>query len=80
LLLTGMLEYAYSVQGYGPLKQIPAYYGMIWISLPLTLGMIFSDKPAVTVLSKGWLDIWTQMAPTLNITLNAKVSVIDRVT
>ncbi|SHL05472.1 NAD(P)-binding Rossmann-like domain-containing protein [Roseovarius marisflavi] len=78
LLLTGMLEYAYSVQGYGPLKQIPAYYGLIWISLPLTLGMIFSDKPAVTVLSKGWLDIWTQMAPTLDITLNAHVTGIDR--
>ena len=73
-----MLEYAYSVQGYGPLKQIPAYYGMIWISLPLTLGLIFSDKPAVTVLSKGWLDIWTQMAPTLCITANAQVTNITR--
>lgn len=78
LILTGMLEYAYSVQGYGPLKQIPAYYGMIWISLPLTLGLIFSDKPAVTVLSKGWLDIWTQMAPTLGITPNAQVTKITR--
>lgn len=80
LLLTGMLEYAYSVQGYGPLKQIPAYYGLIWISLPLTIGMIFSDKPSVTVLSKGWLDIWKRMAATLNITLNAKVTAIDRAT
>lgn len=79
LILTGMLEYAYSVQGYGPLKQIPAYYGMIWISLPLTLGLIFSDKPAVTVLSKGWLDIWTQMAPTLRITTNAQVTNITRI-
>ncbi|WP_297769238.1 NAD(P)/FAD-dependent oxidoreductase [uncultured Roseovarius sp.] len=78
LILTGMLEYAYSVQGYGPLRQIPAYYGMIWISLPLTLGLIFSDKPAVTVLSKGWLDIWTQMAPTLSIQKNAQVTKITR--
>ncbi|MDT8325840.1 MAG: FAD-dependent oxidoreductase [Roseovarius sp.] len=85
LMLTGLLEYAYSVQGYGPLDQISAYYGMIWISIPLTLATLASsagltDEPGVTVLSKGWLDIWTQMAPTLNITLNAKVSAIDRVT
>jgi hypothetical protein len=46
--------------------------------LPLTLGLIFSDKPAVTVLSKGWLDIWKQMAPTLSITQNAQVTKITR--
>lgn len=78
LILTGMLEYAYSVQGYGPLKQIPAYYGMIWVSLPLTLGLIFSKEPAVTVLSRGWLDLWTQMAPTLSIVTNAEVTKITR--
>ena len=97
LILTGLLEYAYSVQGYGPLDRISAYYGMIWISIPLTLATLASsvgltDEPGVTVLSKGWLDIWKQMAnalqdpgktktkPTVTITRNAKVTVIDRVT
>jgi len=83
LILTGLLEYSYSVQGYGPLKEIPAYYGMIWISKPLVEAILESalgitDKPTVTVLSKGWLDIWDQMAPTLKITTNAKVTNIER--
>ncbi len=85
LILTGLLEYAYSVQGYGPLDKISAYYGMIWISIPLTLATLASsagltDEPGVTVLSKGWLDIWCKMSSTLNITRNAHVSAIDRVT
>jgi len=84
LVLTGLLEYSYSVQGYGPLKNIPAYYGMIWISKPLVEAILESslgitNKPTVTVLYKGWLNIWDQMEPTLNVTLNAKVTNIERI-
>ncbi|MEF2546248.1 NAD(P)-binding protein [Aurantimonas sp. E1-2-R+4] len=86
LILTGLLEYSYSVQGYGPLKHIPAYYGMIWISLPLTKAILKSYKskdatPMVTVLSKGWLALWEEMRTKvpLNVTLNTTIERIDRV-
>lgn len=88
LILTGLLEYSYSVQGYGPLNNIPAYYGMIWISKPLVDAILkgigdsvlhIPSKPTVTVLSKGWLDIWVQMEKTLTITLKAKVTNIERI-
>ena len=83
LILTGLLEYAYSVQGYGPLRRIPAYYGMIWISTPLVLaigltGLKVMKEATVTVLLNGWLDVWNQMRPTLDITLNTRVLRIDR--
>ncbi len=87
LILTGLLEYAYSVQGYGPLKKIPVYYGMIWISVPLTKAIIkaavegligIDSDPTVTVLSKGWLNLWDQMEPTLKVTLNVDVTSIER--
>lgn len=83
LILCGLLEYAYSVQGYGPLRKIPAYYGMIWISMPLvwaiaetTVGL--KKEATVTVLMKGWLNVWQQMAPTLNITTGAQILEIER--
>ncbi len=84
LILAGLLEYACSVQGYGPLRKIPAYDGMIWISTPLVLAIgLTAEKlmteATVTVLLNGWLDAWKQMRPTLDITLNAKVLRIDRV-
>lgn len=93
LILTGMLEYAYSVQGYGPLKEIPAYYGMIWISFPLVSTLLEDEmesmfgiktEAGVTVLLKGWLDVWKRMAKDLQkdgkvtITKNAEVKHIER--
>ena len=83
LILCGLLEYAYSVQGYGPLRKIPAYYGMIWISMPLVWGVIetgigLKKEATVTVLLSGWLDVWLRMSATLNITTNAKVLKIER--
>jgi hypothetical protein len=72
LVLTGLLEYAYSVQGYGPLHKIPAYYGLIWISVPLVKTIIESfvnspDKALVTYLENGWLDVWHNMAKDFDI-------------
>ena len=83
LILCGLLEYAYSVQGYGPLKKIPAYYGMIWISMPLVWAVVessigFKKEATVTVLLSGWLDVWRRMSATLNITTNVKVLKIER--
>jgi len=67
LVMTGLLEYAYSVQGYGPLAEIPAYYGLVWISGPMVRSIIDSMQsestaPLVTYLEKGWLDVWRKMA------------------
>lgn len=83
LILCGLLEYAYSVQGYGPLKKIPAYYGMIWISMPLVWAILettfgLKKEATVTVLLSGWLDVWKRMAATLQITTNAQVLNIQR--
>lgn len=69
--LIGLLDYAYSVQGYGPLADIPAYYGLVWISpalaLLLDLEAYFGD-PLVTYWTKGWGDAWKQMAAMLSTT------------
>ena len=83
LILCGLLEYAYSVQGYGPLRKIPAYYGMVWISMPLVWSVVESSiglkkEATVTVLLSGWLDVWQRMSATLRITTNAKVLKIER--
>ena len=87
LVLSGVLEYAYSVQGYGPLKEIPAYYGMIWISVPLVLKLLLDElqaklgwpaKPGVSVLQRGWLAVWDRMAEELTIVTNVEATKIER--
>jgi hypothetical protein len=66
LTLVGMMEYIYSVQGYGVMKTIPAYYGLIWIT-PIVIQTILLDTmsleniPVVTALKKGWGDFWDQI-------------------
>jgi hypothetical protein len=83
--LIGLLDYAYSVQGYGPLADIPAYYGLVWISpslaLLLDLEAYFGD-PLVTYWTKGWGDVWKQMAATLSTTTRIErgvtITSIDR--
>ena len=30
--LIGLLQFGYSVQGYGTLDHIPAYYGLVWFT------------------------------------------------
>lgn len=83
LVLTGLLEYAYSVQGYGPLHKIPAYYGLIWISIPMVKAIIEgfvkpTDKPLVTYLEAGWLDVWRKMAADFDIRTGMMATAITR--
>lgn len=83
--LIGLLEYAYSVQGYGPLTEIPAYYGLVWISPLLAERLvreaIFAD-PLVTYWTKGWGDVWKQMAAAISRTATIErgvtITSIDR--
>jgi NAD(P)-binding Rossmann-like domain len=83
--LIGMLEYAYSVQGYGPLTDIPAYYGLVWISPSLAVLLVvesYFGDPLVTYWTKGWGDVWMQMAATLSKTMKiergVRITSIDR--
>lgn len=79
--LIGFLQYGYSVQGYGTLEIIPAWYGLVWI-LPSTIWQAFSDemraivtrfvphvelpqKGEVFALREGWGRMWENMRPVL---------------
>lgn len=86
LSLVGMMEYIYSVQGYGVMKDIPAYYGLIWIT-PIVIQSILFDNfspenvPVVTAWKKGWGDFWKQIVEKeeLSITYLADIKSIKRV-
>lgn len=82
--LTGVLEYAYSNQGYGPLTSIPLYYGTVWISPVVAerLAMRSAEgQPNVTFWSKGWGDVWKRMAesfPKGSLITGATITSINR--
>ena len=83
--LTGLLQYAYEVQGYGDLESISAYYGLVWITPIVTITILLNslkleNKPVVTSWTQGWGDLWTQIAEkeNLNITYQAKATSIQR--
>jgi hypothetical protein len=84
LSLVGMLQYGYSVQGYGSLIKIPVYYGMTWITPAITQTIINNQgpwakpEPIVTAWTKGWGDVWTQMMAGMKIIYNAKTTKIKR--
>ena len=66
LPLVGMMDYIYAVQGYGVIKSIPAYYGLMWIT-PIVIQTILFDnlskenRPVVTAWKNGWGDLWDQI-------------------
>lgn len=69
--LFGVMEYSYSIQGYGPLQRIPAYYGMVWISAALVAKMTWEDIKGdnlITYWSLGWGDVWRQMTAAITAT------------
>jgi NAD(P)-binding Rossmann-like domain len=91
--LVGSLQYGYEVQGYGPLKDIPAYYGLLWITPPITWKILIDalpdriveilglkKEPVVTAWTKGWGDVWQQMVEkqNLQITYNAQITSVAR--
>ena len=81
LALVGPLQYGYSVQGYGALNDISAYYGLMWIPPTVINGMICGSlcgTPVVTAWSKGWGDIWEQMKAGMKITYNVTTTKITR--
>eukprot|EP01084_Bolivina_argentea_P062232 113785_1 len=79
------LIYSQSMQGYGILDRIPAFYGLLWTTPELmrTTADIFrvvKDASNVIVLSKGYEHLWSQMVlkHKLNIIYNANIINIDR--
>jgi hypothetical protein len=79
--LVGILEYVYSIQGYGPLSSIPAYYGLVWITSELALRMIekvAEERPIVTFWSEGWGDVWKQMKASMTIETGVTITKISR--
>ena len=79
--LVGALQYGYSVQGYGALGQVSAFYGLIWIAPSVIQGMIDSGifgTAVVTAWSKGWGDVFDQMKAGMKITCNATTTNITR--
>lgn len=82
IALVGLLQYGYSVQGYGSLKSAPAYYGMIWINPAVIEAIVRNDfggdDPIVTLWSKGWGNVFDQMKAGMRITCNARTIKIKR--
>jgi len=89
----GSLQYGYEVQGYGNLNNIPAYYGLLWITPPTTWAILvdalpdwivelfgLKTQPVVTAWTKGWGDVWDQIVSkqNLRITCNAEVTRVVR--
>lgn len=83
--LIPMLTYSLSVQGYGIIDTIPAFYGMYWIT-PELLSKIFDigrqikGKPSVTMLYDGFQNLWETIAKkhNLNIIFNCNITKIKR--
>lgn len=80
-VLDGILEYSYSIQGYGPLDTIPAFYGLVWISRRLIEGEFIDElegKPMVTFWPGGWGEIWQKLSSGMNIHYGVTVTKITR--
>ncbi len=83
--MIGSLQYGYEVQGYGPLSQIPAYYGLLWITPAITWTILadaleLEDTPVVSAWTEGWGDLWKQIVQKqgLKITYDARTTSIVR--
>ena len=77
--------YSQSVQGYGILDKIPAFYGLFWNTPELMrttseLLRLAVDKPNVIVLTKGYQSLWEHMIEKhkLNIIYNCNITKLDR--
>lgn len=80
-VLEGILLYSYSIQGYGAMSSIPAFYGLVWISDTLILGEItnlIADEPLVTFFPEGWGAAWRRLSTGLKIRDGVTVTEIRR--
>lgn len=87
--LKPILQYAYEVQGYGSVEEVPAYYGLLWVTPPTIWGIIvdsvegivkYVGPPVVTAFPKGWGDLWQEIVKQdkLNIELGVTIDSITR--
>ena len=79
-LLDGVLQYTYSIQGYGPLNGVSAFYGLVWI----TAELVFDDAlkilkdPLVTFWPGGWGQVWERLSAGMPISYGTTVLSITR--
>eukprot|EP00186_Timspurckia_oligopyrenoides_P003068 CAMPEP_0182441800 /NCGR_PEP_ID=MMETSP1172-20130603/796_1 /TAXON_ID=708627 /ORGANISM="Timspurckia oligopyrenoides, Strain CCMP3278" /LENGTH=531 /DNA_ID=CAMNT_0024636339 /DNA_START=230 /DNA_END=1825 /DNA_ORIENTATION=- len=86
-LITSLL-YAYQHQGYGRLDEIPALYGLIWVTPEVFHGIVgntlVGQPSMVRCLKEGWHPIWEEAvrsctnAKRVRIVYNAHVTKITR--
>lgn len=78
-VLHGILEYTYTIQGYGPLTTIPAFYGLVWINAALVFEDLLEEhQPLVTFWPQGWGGIWKRLSADMDIIYGASVTKIAR--
>eukprot|EP01083_Nonionella_stella_P083961 232238_1 len=75
--------YSQTVQGYGTLDTIPAYYGLYWNNPQLVQSPVWTsikDEPGVIVVSKGFQSLWEQMFKKhkMNVVKNAQIQSVNR--
>jgi hypothetical protein len=58
LSLVGVLQYGYEVQGYGVLRQIPAYYGLVWITPAITWTILMDSLSLEDNTRRHCVDSW----------------------
>jgi len=88
--LIGLLQFGYSVQGYGTLDHIPAYYGLVWftpvVAQAISKALVNPNLNVVTAWELGWGNLWAQMVkpnpganmPPLQIRMNVDTLRIKR--
>lgn len=87
-VLKGVFTYAYEVQGYGELRKMPAYLGMVWMTPPILIHTLKAgfgqreEEGLTSVASLGWLKLWEQIvekdALKSKMVLDAKITEVTR--
>mmetsp|Transcript_4496 Transcript_4496/g.10458 ORF Transcript_4496/g.10458 Transcript_4496/m.10458 type:complete len:549 (+) Transcript_4496:69-1715(+) len=90
-ILTAPFTYAYEVQGYGNIENIPAYYGLVWLTPEVLSGVakaavLSTVQPggnhgSVFATTQGWGTLWEKMVAKeeFNIIYNVTISSLSRV-
>jgi hypothetical protein len=84
-LLTPMFEIPITLMGYGFLSEIPAPYGLKYMSLGNIATMVLRALPVIGSISpwpkrfrKGFQRLWEQVAWQLNVRMNVDITAVER--
>jgi len=85
--LASLFELGHSMQGYGLVEHIPAFYGLwwfppelFWAYLPPPLGKNPRNTAMITMIKEGYGEVWSRLAKqsNLDVILNFNVTAITR--